>query len=514
MTTILIADDNPQNLYLLESILKGCHFEVVSAKNGADALDNAREHPPDLIIADILMPVMDGFELCRRWKADELLKQIPFMFYTATYTDPKDEMFAMGLGAERFVKKPQKPEVLGRIVVELLDESTKRSPAVAADPSKDEREILQEYNEVLFRKLEKKVTELEREISRRRQAEEDLRVSEINFRTVVESVPDFILIHREGIIIYITNYALSITGYERQELIGQPVSRFIAPEFRDKIASAIRTRMHNEPVDPYEIDILTKTGSRMTVTIRGSVIEFAGAPALLNVLTDITRHRRHEEEIKLANRKLALLSDVTYQDIRNKITVVMGYLDLSEKPEREQDRPAFMKKSMDTLRAMQNLIKKTHDYQQMGVNRVRWISLEKIIREQFSLLSRNKAVSLEINLNGLEIYSDPFIEQVFFNLMDNAVKHGGGLTRISFSCEDSPYRAVLVCEDDGTGIPDDKKSGIFNRIVGGDGKFGMFFIREFLDIAGMGIAETGVYGKGARFEITIPPGLYRFNARK
>ena len=72
----------------------------------------ARQNPPDLIVSDILMPVMDGFSLCREWKKDERLKGIPFIFYTATYTDDRDRDFALSLGAERFLLKPMDPEDL------------------------------------------------------------------------------------------------------------------------------------------------------------------------------------------------------------------------------------------------------------------------------------------------------------------------------------------------------------------------------------------------------------------
>ncbi|MDQ1330842.1 MAG: hypothetical protein QG578_1107, partial [Thermodesulfobacteriota bacterium] len=89
ITRILIADDNSTNLYMLESLLKGHGFEVTLAENGKDALDKARLNPPDLIISDILMPLMDGYTLCRHLKSDEQLKHIPFVFYTATYTEPK-----------------------------------------------------------------------------------------------------------------------------------------------------------------------------------------------------------------------------------------------------------------------------------------------------------------------------------------------------------------------------------------------------------------------------------------
>lgn len=171
MTSVLIVDDNPTNLYLLESILKGNGYSVSQAKNGAEALTSAQENPPDLIITDILMPVMDGFELCRRWKADEHLRKIPVIFYTATYIDPKDEKFALSLGAERFIVKPQKPDILLMMIQEVLDHAgTRKDPAVAILLD-DEMEVLRQYNEVLFRKLEKKLAQLENEITVRKAAE-------------------------------------------------------------------------------------------------------------------------------------------------------------------------------------------------------------------------------------------------------------------------------------------------------------------------------------------------------
>lgn len=170
MSTVLIADDNRQNLYILETILKSRGHSIVSAENGREALELARQSPPDLVIADILMPVMDGFELCRRWKADERLGVIPFVFYTATYTDQKDEEFALSLGAERFVLKPQQPETLLCIVDEVL-ESARACPVTGDRLLDDEMALLRQYNEALFRRLEKKMAQLEAEVAERKQAE-------------------------------------------------------------------------------------------------------------------------------------------------------------------------------------------------------------------------------------------------------------------------------------------------------------------------------------------------------
>jgi len=387
---ILIVDDNPQNLYLLESILKGRRFEVISTKDGAEALDAALKNPPDLIIADILMPVMDGFELCRQWKADERLKQIPFMFYTATYTDEKDERFAMNLGADRFVVKPQKPEVLTQIISEVLAISAK--DRAAAEPSLNEMESLRQYNEILFRKLEKKVKQLEGEI---------------------------------------------------------------------------------------------------------------------------TGHRLAEERIILANRKLTLMTEVTYQDIQNKLTALSGFAELSRSAKSEKERIGYIDRQKEILETIQNLIKKTKDYQQMGIDRSRWIGLDETIRIQMSLQSQKHDVSLVCDLSGLEIFTDPLITRVFYNLIHNAIRHGGSsVSRITFSCSENPSGLLLVCEDDGVGIPSDEKISLFDRVVGGAGKFGLFFVREFLTLSGMTIRETGIPGRGARFEISVPAGMYRFAAQR
>lgn len=385
MTTILAADDNSQNLYLLVATLNGSGFDVVPARNGAEALALAEEKPPDLVVTDILMPVMDGFELCRRWRAHPRLKDIPFVFYTATYTDPKDEKFAMSLGADRFVVKPQKPDVLVGIVREVLSGAAGRAPAPGR-PLGEEMEVLRQYNEVLFRKLEQKVLQLENEVAERKRA---------------------------------------------------------------------------------------------------------------------------EERISLVNRKLALINEVTGQDIKNKVTGIRGFAELSRKPRSEEERAAYIEKEIQLLDTIHTLIEKTKDYEHMGVNQSQWNLVPAIIRTQFSHLSKKERVVLACDLPEVEVFSDPLIDRVFYNIMHNAIRHGKKTTRISFTSRETPGGLVIACEDDGVGIDAAEKGCIFDRVVGGEGRFGLFFVREFLSISGMSISETGTPGAGARFEILVPKGLYR-----
>ena len=209
--TILIVDDNEPNLYQLQVLLVSSGYQVVTALNGAEALTKARQNPPDLIVSDILMPVMDGFGLCREWKKDERLRQIPFVFYTATYTDERDREFALSLGAEQFLVKPEEPEVFARTIREVIQQA-QRPPVPPAPPAantparlpvqvpqEEEAGYLKQYNEVLIRKLEAKMQqlkqanrELERDITDRKRAEEALNEERHLLHTLMDNLPDVI----------------------------------------------------------------------------------------------------------------------------------------------------------------------------------------------------------------------------------------------------------------------------------------------------------------------------------
>jgi putative nucleotidyltransferase with HDIG domain len=181
MNRILIVDDQEQNLYLLKILLEGHGYQVLQASNGAEALELAMADPPDLIISDILMPVMDGFSLCQEWKKDEALKNIPFVFYTATYTDPKDEELALRLGATRFIIKPVETDEFISILEQVIAEAESGTLAVPPEAFQEELTYYRMYNESLIRKLEDKMLQLEvvnraleQDILQRKQAEVEI----------------------------------------------------------------------------------------------------------------------------------------------------------------------------------------------------------------------------------------------------------------------------------------------------------------------------------------------------
>ena len=182
MSRALIVDDQEQNLYLLKSLLKGHGYQVSEAANGVEALERARANPPDVIISDILMPVMDGFALCQAWHKDDRLKGIPFVFYTATYTDPKDEELGLSLGAARFIIKPVEVENFISILEQVITQVEAHSLISAQKSLGEDSAYYRMYNQALIRKLEDKMLELEEvnralgeEIAERNQAERQIR---------------------------------------------------------------------------------------------------------------------------------------------------------------------------------------------------------------------------------------------------------------------------------------------------------------------------------------------------
>jgi diguanylate cyclase (GGDEF)-like protein len=161
MTSVLIVDDKEENLYYLQALFTGHGYTVTTARHGAEALVKARHSPPDIVVSDLLMPVMDGYTLLRHWKSDARLAQIPFIVYTATYTEVEDEQLALSLGADAFILKPAEPDEFLARVREVQARVGTIAPAEPNQPVGDENDLMKVYSETLIRKLEQKSLQLE-----------------------------------------------------------------------------------------------------------------------------------------------------------------------------------------------------------------------------------------------------------------------------------------------------------------------------------------------------------------
>ncbi|MDQ1330439.1 MAG: hypothetical protein QG578_702, partial [Thermodesulfobacteriota bacterium] len=263
-------------------------------------LEKARLSPPDLIVSDILMPVMDGYALCRHWKSDEQLKHIPFVFYTATYTENKDEDFALSLGADRFIIKPQEPDIFMDMINKLFNE---KCPAnqVQAMPLGEEMEFFRKHNKFLFEKLEKKMLDLEI-------ANGDIRKLEERYRLSFEHVTDVIsIIDTDLNILSISPSVERVLGYKPEDFIGRSVAdleKTLTPEsFEQAVADTVLI-LKGETISATIYRFIAKDGTTRYGEVSGSPITRDGRIiGLISVARDITDSRQTAEKLKKSEEK-------------------------------------------------------------------------------------------------------------------------------------------------------------------------------------------------------------------
>ena len=367
----LIVDDNSANLYIMESLLKRYGLEVTSAENGKDALDKVRLNPPDLIVSDILMPVMDGYTLCRQWKSDDKLKHIPFVFYTATYTESGNEEFALSLGADRFILKPQKLDILMNILKEVLEENY-AVKQVATKPLGEEMEFFRQHNEILFKKLEKKMLDLEI-------ANQKLKILEEKYRLSFENVKDVIYtIDTDLNLLSISPSVERILGYKPEDFIGRPVSDFgniLTPESFEQAVADISLILKSETIPATIYRFIAKDGTIKYGEVSGSPIMRDGKIiGMISVARDITDRKRAEEALKKSENKYRLLADnvndvifvldmnLNYTYISPSVKILRGYepAEALKQPSFETLTPSSWDLAVRTLSEIMELEKSEH----------------------------------------------------------------------------------------------------------------------------------------------------------
>jgi len=302
---ILIVDDNSVNLYMMETLLKGYGYDVIMAENGKQALEKARLDLPDLVISDILMPVMDGYNLCREWKSDETLRHRPFAFYRATYTGSKNENFALSLGADRFILKPQEPDVLIGIIRELLDDGY-QARQVGAKPLEEEMELFRQYNEVLFRKLEKKMQDQEITNQKLKLSEECYRQTFINASDVIYTIDNNLTL------LDISPSVERVLGYMAEDFVDRPVTEFgrlvLTPESFERALADVVIILGGRTITSTVYEFIAKDGTLKYGEVSGSpLMQGDKITGIVSVARDITDRKTVEEKLLESEEKFRSL---------------------------------------------------------------------------------------------------------------------------------------------------------------------------------------------------------------
>jgi signal transduction histidine kinase len=190
------------------------------------------------------------------------------------------------------------------------------------------------------------------------------------------------------------------------------------------------------------------------------------------------------------------------------MSVLAGHITLAKSITQDDCLVRCMDRQMSAVGAVQQILEFTRDYQDLGLKEPQWHSFEGTFARVRGQVDTGQ-VDLKVDKCQFEVFADPLLEKVFYTILDNAIRYGEHLTRILVGCTERGDELVVSFEDDGVGIPDQEKEKIFEKGYGKGTGLGLFLAREILSITGMAIRETGTSGEGARFEITIPKGMWR-----
>jgi PAS domain S-box-containing protein len=349
------------------------------------------------------------------------------------------------------------------------------------------------------------------DITDRKKAEDALRESEEKYRALTENTADILFsTDMDGVITYVSPQ-VNKYGFLESEVTGKPLKSIIHPADASRVESNLSRDLKEGAQFVAEFRILDKWGAVYWIEEKSSLrLDLSGKPVgIYGILRDVTERRRVEDAIDIANKKLNLMNQITRHDILNTITGLLGCVDMAKAMSSPEEKDQLLNDIRDLTRVIQRHITFTREYQEVGVHLPQWQNINRLIRNVVQNFEHS-GITFNTRFDETEVYADPLLEKVFYNLVDNALRYGKTLTMVSIYPEISDRGFSIVFEDDGIGVPDAQKREIFKRGVGQNTGMGLFLTAEILAITGITIEENGTYGRGARFEIRIPNGTWRF----
>ncbi|MCK9632618.1 MAG: response regulator [Methanoregula sp.] len=423
---ILVVEDSRTQAEYLRHILETEGYRVILAENGNEAIEQTAVDRPSIILSDIIMPEMDGYEFCHRIKQDPETATIPVILVSQLF-DPVDVIRGLESGADDFIIKPYDPESIRSRISTILESIPLSKPESPASP------------------MEISVSDKMYHITAGR-----MRILRILLST----------------------YEVAVRKNAELE------------EAREQLNSV------NEQLQQAVTDLRQSNTS---------------------LESENNERRRVEKALDEANKKLNLMASITRHDVINQLTSQHESLENALSLQSKEPEKAWEHVTSAAAIATRTLnsVKFTGDYQKVGVKSPQWQDVHTLIQAAAKdVLPASIKLCNDIS-PGTELYADPLIGKVFSNLVENTVKYGEKATNIRFSLHPGATGTVIVCEDDGVGIPDGKKAKIFSYEHGMSNGLGLFLAREILAITAITLRETGTAGSGARFEIHCPENTLR-----
>ncbi|HQK56202.1 MAG TPA: ATP-binding protein [Methanolinea sp.] len=324
---------------------------------------------------------------------------------------------------------------------------------------------------------------------------------------LLRTMPDgMVLLDPLGRIIAANPAAAGIFAKQEEDLRGMEAASLIPKDEYDTLMVTIRER---GCVSDFEATV--GEGPSREVSIAGALVKDpSGNPAgCVLVIRDITSRKAAEMALRIANKKISLLTTLTRHDISNLVTALSAYLELMRDGANEPMHDAYLASSIQITEKIAGHLRFSRDYQDFGSNQPAWQDLRLMVSRAIEDVPC-EGIGVMSNVGPVEIYADPLTTRVISNLLDNAIRHGEGVSSIRIWTEEGDDGdLVIVFEDDGTGISEKEKEQIFRYGYGKHTGLGLAISRDILSITGITIRETGKSGEGARFEIHVPPRAWR-----
>lgn len=529
----LIADDHQENLFLLETILKSRNFTVICAENGQQAFDKAVQEMPDIIITDILMPVMDGFQLSKRIRSSPETREIPIIVYTATYTGKQDEQLALSMGADIFLVKPVEPDILINYIEALLSKHGHTHVQAHEASYNSEGEVLTLYNQRLINKLEEKMRQLEEEIKQKNTIQNQLSQSEIRYRNILEQMDEgYFELSVDGSFLFVNPGAARIFGRDIKELEGLFLFDLIIPSRKEQVKQLLQgIEESGEHLGSITAPILKKDGTQRQIESSLAPLydrqkAFAGFRGVFKDVTDqaaLEVKQRELEHQLLESQKLELMGNFAggiAHDFNNLLSVISGFADIARSV---SDLPESAAQSLDQI--LQAVVKardmvshllafsRKESVRRQEVDVKRW--MEHSLPLYDMIAGENVTIDWKVPAVIRSIFMDPVqLDQVFSNLVANAKDALSGKGRISITAQTAEHQDIGTCvqlifSDSGCGMDDQTRQRIFEPFFttkehGKGTGLGLSVVHNIIKQAGGIITCDSTPGEGTTFTITLP----------
>jgi len=525
---VFIVDDNHTVLSFISSLLCEEGYTTYTSETGEQALILIEQQKPDLILLDIRLSGIDGFEVCKQIKANVNLKQIPVIFLTAA-TELNDKIEGLKLGAVDYICKPfQKEELIARVNTHInfyLLTQQFQNQAIEISESK----IIQKMN-INLKTANAKLGELTKTLEL---SNKTLRISSSYNRSLIEaSIDPLVTIGEDGKITDVNNATEIVTGVNRVELIGTDFSQYFTEPEKARIG--YEKVFRNEKVLDYPLELQHRDGSSISVLYNASVYrdENGKIVGVFAAARDITKLKEAEDKLLKLNKQLNelvstkdKLFSIIAHDLKSPFNSILGFSDLLITNLRKynfEKSESFLRNINSSAKCTLNLLDNLLNWAksqtgQIGFNPEK-LSLMNIINDILLVLNPSakiKNISLNnIIIEDIEILADKnMLQTIFRNLISNSIKFTNTNGTINIYTIKKYNFIEISVADNGIGISEEIKEKLF-RIESsfttkgtaeekGTG-LGLILCREFVEMHKGQIWVESELGSGSEFKFTIP----------